>query len=311
MRSSGMNQFQANICLICVTFCWSTEVIIFACIPADVPSFATTCITSLIGSVILFACFFRKIKEQLLSGDKRFLLRCLALSSINVTYNLLYLMGLKSFNVTTGAFTLSMTVVVLPVILLSIGKPVGKKTWLSALMVLCGIFINLIGSINNVSVIGLTMITVGCVLRGIYIVKLNQHARGSDPLAISAFISLFGGMISYILWLCVDRRTFASIEWSRTIIASLFIYAYFIIAFAQTLNVFAQRRTTPSSATIIYSLEIIFSVIWGTVLPASIVERVMISPRIIIGMLFVVAGNLVEFVDLGALKRGVKTHEKK
>ena len=306
MSVSGMNKFQANICLMCVTFCWSTEVIIFACIPADVPSFATTCITSLIGSVILFACFFRNIKEQLFSHGKRFLLKCLSLSSMNVTYNLLYLIGLKSFNVTTGAFTLSMTVVVLPVILLTSGKPVRKRTWISAIMVLCGIFINLIGSTSAVSTVGLTMITIGCIIRSIYIVKLNQYARESDPLAISAFISLFAGMISYILWFCVDRRTFASIEWSKTIIASMFIYAYFIVAFAQTLNIFAQRRTTPSSATIIYSLEIIFSIIWGVVLPASIVNRVMISPRIIIGMLFVVTGNLFEFIDFGAKKDSVK-----
>lgn len=310
MSLSGMNKFQANICLMCVTFCWSTEVIIFACIPADVPSFATTCITSLIGAAILFAAFFRKIKEQLFSRGKQFLLRCLLLSIMNVSYNLLYLIGLKSFDVTTGAFTLSMTVVVLPVILLTLGNSVGKKTLVSAFLVFCGICINLIGTISGVNVMGLAMVTSGCIIRAIYIVKLNKYARESDPVAVSAFISMFAGLISYILWFCVNRRTFASIEWSSTIIASLFIYAYFIVAFAQTLNIFAQRRATPASATIIYSLEIMFSVIWGSVLPASIVDRVAISPRIIIGVLLVVAGNLIEIVDLRAKKRGGRALEK-
>ena len=48
-----MNSMQANLCLICVTLCWSTEVIIFANIPESVPPFATTCITSMIGAVLL------------------------------------------------------------------------------------------------------------------------------------------------------------------------------------------------------------------------------------------------------------------
>jgi hypothetical protein len=49
-----MNKFQANICLVCVTLLWSTEVIIYACIPDSVVPFATTSITSMIGAALLF-----------------------------------------------------------------------------------------------------------------------------------------------------------------------------------------------------------------------------------------------------------------
>ena len=52
-----MNKLQANLCLICVTMLWSTEVIIFACIPDDVVPFATTSITNIIGALLLFLCF--------------------------------------------------------------------------------------------------------------------------------------------------------------------------------------------------------------------------------------------------------------
>ncbi len=41
-----MNRLQANLCLLCVTLCWSSEVILYACIPAGVPAFATTCVTA-------------------------------------------------------------------------------------------------------------------------------------------------------------------------------------------------------------------------------------------------------------------------
>ena len=127
-----MNSLQANICLMFVTLCWSTEVIIFACIPDSVPPFATTCLTSLVGALLLALCFLKRIREELRKYRERLIKRCLLLGVLNCTYNLLYLYGLKYFDVSTGAFTLSMTVVILPVILFTLKKKVGIKTWISA-----------------------------------------------------------------------------------------------------------------------------------------------------------------------------------
>ena len=59
----GMNNLQASICLLAVTLCWSCEVIIFSVIPNGVNPFATTCVTSLIGALLLGACFARRIME--------------------------------------------------------------------------------------------------------------------------------------------------------------------------------------------------------------------------------------------------------
>ena len=57
----GMNNLQANLCLLAVTLCWSCEVVIFSIIPDGVNPFATTCVTALIGAVLLCACFARRI----------------------------------------------------------------------------------------------------------------------------------------------------------------------------------------------------------------------------------------------------------
>ena len=69
-----------------------------------------------------------------------------------------------------------------------------------------------------------------------------------------------------------------------------------MVAFAQTLNIFAQKKSTPANATIIYSMEIIFSIIWGTVLPASLIDRTVITPWIVFGVIMVVLGNLIEII---------------
>lgn len=294
-----MNKMQANLCLICVTLLWSTEVIIFACIPDTVVPFATTAITSLIGAALLFFCFFRRITSALKKSGKKILLTGLLLSVLNCGYNVLYQYGLKEFDVSTGAFTISMTVVILPVILLMMRRQnVGKKTWISAIFVLVGIVVSYLGRIGSLNIPGLLVLIGGCIVRAVYIIKLNEVARQYDPVSISALIAAFVGVISFVIWFVLQPSTFAAIEWNSQIIASLFIHAYFIVMFAQTINIFAQRNATPAAATIIYSMEIIFSLIWGMTMPSTIVTPVTPDVFMVIGAAFIVLGNLWEIVDV-------------
>lgn len=305
-----MNRLQANLCLICVTLCWSTEVIIFSCIPDSVLPFATTFICNAIATVVLAACFFKRIKREMSKSSKKILLKCLLLGVLNCAYNALYMYGLKSFDVSTGAFTFSMTVVVLPVVLLTMRKSVGVKTWISVALVLSGIVIALGGSLTQIPYAGLLFMLLGCIIRSVFIVKLNDFAREHDSITLSVFISAFVAVISFVIWFVLQPSTFATIPWSSTIIASLFIHAYFIVAFAQTLNIFAQRRATATESTIIYSLEIVFSLIWGAVLPENLVDRAIPTPFHIIGAVLIVAGSLVEIIEFKGKRRLKNVSEK-
>lgn len=304
-----MNRLQANLCLICVTMCWSTEVIIFACIPDSVLPFATTFICNAIASVILAACFFKRIGNELRRSKKKLILRCLVLGALNCTYNTLYLYGLNYFDVSSGAFTFSMTVVVLPVVLFTMRKKVKVRTWVSVALVLLGIVSALGENIANINPTGLFLMFMGCLVRAVFIVKLNDFAREHDSVTLSTFISIFVSVFSFIIWFVLQPSTFSAIPWSGTIVASLFIYAYFIVAFAQTLNIFAQRRATATEATIIYALEIVFSLIWGAVLPETLIERTIPTAFQIIGAVLIVAGSVIEIVDFKGKRRLVNGAE--
>ena len=304
-----MNRLQANICLICVTLCWSTEVVIFACIPDNVLPFATTFICNAIASVVLLACFFKRIKNEITKSGKKIILRCMLLGALNCGYNVLYLYGLNFFDVSTGAFTFSMTVVVLPVVLITMRKSVNKKTWVSVVLVLAGISCALGGSIKSIHPVGLLLMFLGCIVRAVFIVKLNDFAKEHDSIPLSAFVSVFVAVFSFIIWFVLQPETFSEIPWSRTIVASLFIHAYFIIAFAQTLNIFAQKRATAAEATIIYTLEIVFSLVWGVVLPETLIDRAIPTPFQIAGAALIVLGSIIEIVEFKG-KRGIKNAEK-
>ena len=113
-----MNKLQANICLICVTMIWSAEVIILSCLPGEIMPFAVSSITNLIGAALLFMCFFRKIKAEIVKEGKRLVIRSALLAVLNFTYNIMYIFGWKSFDVLAGDFTISMTVIFMPALML-------------------------------------------------------------------------------------------------------------------------------------------------------------------------------------------------
>ena len=302
-----MNRLQANVCLLCVTLCWSAEVILYACIPDGVPAFATSCVTAFVGAALLVFPFRRRVAEALRTGGRRLVAGGLLLAALNAAYNTLYLCGSKSFDVASGAFTFSMTVVVLPVVLLTMRRRVALETWISVALVLAGIVLALGPSVRATQTTGLAVMGAGCLLRAVSIVVLADMAKKHDPIAVAVLLEAFAGVLSLAGWFAEDPRLFAGLPASRTLVAAWALYSYFIVGFAQALNVFAMRRVTAANATVVYSVEIVFTLVWGVLLPAGIVERIALSPRILLGAAFVVAGSLAEILDVRGKRREAGT----
>ncbi len=297
-----VNRLQANLCLLCVTLCWSAEIILYACIPAGVPAFATICATTCAGAALLAIPFRHRVAAALRSGGWKLPLTALLLAALSTAYNTLFLVGVKFFDVASGAFTFCMTVVVLPVVLLSLRRRVAPATWLSVVLVLAGICFALGPTLRTAHLPGLAIMGFGCLLRAVQIVLLADLVKKHDPISVAVLIQAFSGLLALGGWALEDPRLFAGLPISRTLVAAWALYAYFVVAFSQCLNVFAMRRVTAANATVVYSVEIVFSLLWGVVLPAGIVQRVILTPSVILGALLVVAGSVAEIVDFRGLR---------
>ena len=301
----GMNNLQANLCLLTVTFCWSCEVILFSVVPDDVSPFATTCVTSLIGATLLGACFARRIFQAFERDGWQLAKRIAILSIMNTTYNVLFIVGLDYFDVSTGAFTYSLIAVVLPVVLLIMRRCVGVRTWISAVCVLAGIVVSISSTFGPSQLEGLLIMGAGSLLRAFFIVKLNDYTREHDPLTLASGMSAMNAVFAFLPWVVTQPSTFAALSWSKELIAVYFIYGYFVMAFTTALNILAQRHARPDQASVIYSTEIVFSTIWATCLPASIVDPVELTLPIVAGCALIVLGNLIEIIPIGPFREEV------
>ena len=281
------------------------EVVLYACIPEGIPSFATACVTSSAGAVLLIMAFHRRALAALRSDGRRLVIGVALLAALSATYNTMFLCGIKSFDITSGAFTFCMTVVILPVVLLSFRRHVGLETLFSVILVGVGIILALGPSLHGEQLPGLALMGGGCLLRAFLIVILTDMAKKHDPLAIAIILELFTGLFALFGWFWQDPHLFFSLPLSRTLIASWAIYSYFIEAIALALNILALKYVTATNATVVYSLEIVFSMIWGLILPASVITPVHLTPTVVLGAVLVLCGSLAEIIDI----RGKRTQQ--
>lgn len=294
-----MNNFQANICLFTVTICWSCEVVILSVIPEGVSPLATTCVTSLIAAILLGGCFFRRIIPAVRRHKGVLLRRVALLSILNVSYNVLIEYGLDYLDVSAGAFTLSMTAVVLPVLLFVARRGTNLRTWISAIFVLAGIAVALLPIVDMPKLPGFAVMLSSCIIRAIFIIKLNDYAQEYEPVSLAAGITIMNACFAFVGWLFVQPTTFLALPWTPQLIALFVVYGYFIVAFATVINVFAQRHASAAHATIIYSTEILFSVVWATCLPSHLLTPVEITIPLVVGCLLVVLGNIIKIAPIG------------
>ncbi len=145
--------------------------------------------------------------------------RILLLSALNFLYNMLHLFGLDYFDVSSEAFAMSMTVVVMPLVLFIARRKVKPQVLLSAGIVLVGIVFVVVRHMEWFQLPGFGILCAGCVLQAI----------------------------------------------------------------------------------IIYSTQIIFTIVLGIAMPPGAAETISPTLLILFGCVCIVLGNIIEIVDIGAL----------
>ena len=301
-----MNRLQANLCLVCVTMFWSAEVLIYACIPAGVSSFATIFVTSLVGVALMLVPFWRRVVASLHEGGLRFVFAMLGLAVLNAVYSTHFIEGMRMFDPAESAFVSCLSVVVMPLVMMAMRRRVSPQTWLSVALVAVGVVLALFPTFRSSQFRGLFLIAVGSVLSSLSVIFLAGIARNHDPVAVAVLRKGFMAVFAFAGWYAADPKLFAGIPFSKSLISSWAVYAYLVVAFAQVLNMFAIRRVPADDATVIYSLKLVFTLLLGLLVPAGIITQIELTPPVVVGTVFVVAGSLAKMIDFSAIRGKTK-----
>lgn len=253
----------------------------------------------MIGCIILTTLFFKQLQRHFTPSIIK---DAVILAIINIIYNLMMFYALQHLGVATSIFVLSMPTVFIPIILFFCKKPFKKQVWIGVSFVFIGIINSLDLNFPKEQTVGLLFAVLFSIARSVYIIKLNDLAKKNDPFVILTWILGAVACFSFIAWFIIDPRTFWGIEYSPQTISSIFIIGYFIVAFANLINIFAQKSTSPVSASLIYSLYCVFSITLAVVLPPILINPITITPEIVFNCFLIASGSFVAEIDLTTIK---------
>lgn len=286
-----MNKFQANICLITVTMLWATEPIFTANLPHSLPSIAAIAMVSGIAATILFICFYKRVIANFSKSMLKDAMHLMVLEAASL-YGAHELM--HGGGVVSCIFLLQINVVVSPFILMLHGVKIPFKKWIGTIIIFIGIIYTV--SHYRISFHLIDVVIFFSIARALWIVRTHRIAPKYDVLSLSCVSELVLFLFTFAIWLCVEPKTFFAIDYTPDILCSIFACGYFLTGLSTIINYYAQRGTTATTASIIYSMDILFTLLSFSYFPSIIMRDVYIGPVAITGCTIVILGQIVSLM---------------
>ena len=170
--------------------------------------------------------------------------------------------GLTTVPAGKAGFITALYVVLVPVLGFFLGRRTNRRTWIGVALSVAGLY--LLSSISSLSVsVGELLIMVCAVLYALQILAIDRFAPDCDGVALSLMQFLVAGLVPLPIALAVEHPQWQQL-WDARL--AVFYTGVFSCGIAYTLQILGQRRTPPALASLIMSLESVFSLIFGVLL---------------------------------------------
>ncbi|MCL2003949.1 MAG: DMT family transporter [Oscillospiraceae bacterium] len=260
-----MTKTENNILLFSITLCWASSYVFIKSLPPDFSSFAYLTLTTGIAAVILVAVFWRRLRDIKVSTLKRsFVL------SLILTANLLAeKRGVMLLPASNASFLAALTILVVPLLMLLLRKKPTKNNMAGAGIIILGLFLTNRFSMSAFVNTGTLYVMLGCFCSAIYILSADRFTKQENPLLIGVTQMIFTALFGFVLWLFENPATFFSVNYTRELLSSIFILAFFTKAYAYILLMFSQKYADPMRVTIIASTEPVVTLTLAVLIPAA------------------------------------------
>jgi len=244
-------------------------------IAADYP-FATNALRFLFGALFLLPVIliFNKIRikngkdrEELKKEQKNSVFGGIICGIALAVATTLQQLGL-TFGTTVGksGFLTALYMVIVPVSGLFFGKKIGLNVWIAVILAIGGAF--LMSYTADFSICTGDILTICCSFAfAINVSLVDKFVKKADGMTLSFFQLLSAGITGAIALLVVNVtgiEVLTAEAFAHIILPVLYI-AFFSCCVAYTCQVLGQRDVPAAAATVIMSMESVFSVIFGAI----------------------------------------------
>lgn len=182
---------------------------------------------------------------------------CLAVASTLQQLGVLY-----SDSVGKVGFMTSLYIILVPILGIFLGRKAGLNIWLSVMISVVGMY--LLCMTEELAIDSGDFFTLLCALGfAVHIMVIDYFTPRADSVVISCIQFFVAGLVSAVLMLLFETPTLTSLSaaWAPVLYAGILSCGV-----AYTLQVVAQKHIEPTVASLIMSLESVFSLLTGWVI---------------------------------------------
>lgn len=270
-----------------------------------VGGFTFNCCRFLVGGFVLIPCIFflRKVngtqQEELSVADRRSRRRVGLTGGICCGIFICIASSLQQFGIaytTVGkaGFITALYIVIVPLFGLFLKKKVGMNIWVSVVIAAVGMYLLCITEGFSIGR-GDFLVFLCAIGFSLHILVIDYFSPKADGVVISCVQFFTAGIISCVLMMVFEKPSWSAVfsAWAPVLYAGVMSCGV-----GYTLQVVAQKHVEPTVASLIMSLESVFSVLAGWVLLGQ-----SLSARELLGCVFVFGAIILAQIPAGLFKR--------
>lgn len=270
-----------------------------------VGGFTFNCCRFLVGGFVLIPCIFflRKVngtqQEELSVADRRSRRRVGLTGGISCGIFICIASSLQQFGIaytTVGkaGFITALYIVIVPLFGLFLKKKAGMNIWVSVVIAAVGMYLLCITEGFSIGR-GDFLVFLCAIGFSLHILVIDYFSPKADGVVISCVQFFTAGIISCVLMMVFEKPSWSAVfsAWAPVLYAGVMSCGV-----GYTLQVVAQKHVEPTVASLIMSLESVFSVLAGWVLLGQ-----SLSARELLGCVFVFGAIILAQIPAGLFKR--------
>ena len=221
----------------------------------------------LIGSVVLLPLALRAEKTdpktKTKGAKKTLLISAFLCGCVLCAASTVQTWGLKYTTAGNSGFITAMYMIFVPIISIFIGKRISLKTFVCAIIALCGMYLLcLYGSEIKIN-FGDALTLICAVLFSVHILLIDKFIPEINAVQFSSLQFFFCGLINIIIMFIAENPSFEVI---KSCAVPILYSGLFACGIGYTLQPIGQKYAEPTAASIIMSLESVFALIFGIII---------------------------------------------